>query len=127
MAFRVDVSCTRAWYDALLEMSSRNDNWLPRESSQTLIRPFLSILIVLSVAAQTLHCAPAPRCSLSGRVTNAPPNGLVVKLKLASQNALTKFDGYLSKPAPDGTFRFEGIAPGTYILIAEAPGFLSSE
>ena len=108
-------------------MSGRNDNCLPRESGHTLIRPFLSILIVLSVAAQTVYGAPAPRCSLSGRVTNAPPNGLVVKLKLASESALTTFDGYLAKIAPDGTFRFEGIAPGIYILIADAPGFLPSE
>ena len=108
-------------------MFARKDNWWCREVAYTLGRHFFSILIVLSAAAQVVYGAPASKCSLSGRVTNAHLSGLVVKLKLASESALTTFDGYLAKVAPDGSFRFEGIAPGTYILKAEAPGFLPFE
>lgn len=67
------------------------------------------------------------KCKLSGKITNAPHAGFSVKLKTFEKNPLAIYDGYSVQVAPDGRFDFEDVDPGTYLLVAEGPGFMPTE
>jgi hypothetical protein len=54
--------------------------------------------------------------------------GVSVHLARVNSNPLAAtFDGYTVMVQPDGTFRFEDVAPGAYRLTAEAPVMLHGE
>lgn len=68
-----------------------------------------------------------PKASLSGRVTNPATDGqLRVKLWAVRFNSDRSFQ-YTIKPNDDGTFKFENVDPGIYVLLTQGPGYTVSE
>ena len=64
------------------------------------------------------------KSSLSGKVTNKPVSGVVVRLKAVDQGPMGRYDGYSATLASDGRFHFEDVDPGTYLLVAKGGDFL---
>ncbi|HZR59318.1 MAG TPA: hypothetical protein VFA74_20795 [Terriglobales bacterium] len=68
-----------------------------------------------------------PKASLSGRVTNPPADGqLRVKLWAVRFNSNRSFQ-YSTQPNNDGTFKFDNVDPGIYVLLTDGPGYVISE
>lgn len=68
-----------------------------------------------------------PKASVSGRVTNAiAANPLWVKLWAVRFNSDRSYE-YSTRPAPDGSFHFENVDPGIYLLVAQGLGYALSE
>jgi len=67
-----------------------------------------------------------PKASLSGKVTNALPDAPWVKLWAVRFNSDRSYE-YSTKPRPDGSFRFENVDPGIYLLVVQGPGYTLSE
>jgi hypothetical protein len=99
-----------------------------------------SLDVVLSgdTAHASLHSAPGetieryriegthPKAFLSGRVTNVLVDAPWVKLWAVRFNSDRSYE-YSTKPKPDGTFYFEDVDPGIYVLAAQGPGYTLSE
>jgi hypothetical protein len=68
-----------------------------------------------------------PKGSVSGRVTKTvSANPLWVKLWAVRFNSDRSYE-YSTQPAPDGSFHFENVDPGIYLLVAQGPGYALSE
>jgi hypothetical protein len=67
-----------------------------------------------------------PKASVSGRVTNAHADAPLVKLWSVRFNSDRSYE-YSTKPAADGSFHFENVDPGIYLLVAQGPGYSLSE
>lgn len=64
------------------------------------------------------------KSGLSGRVTNQTVSGVVVRLKAVDQSLMGRYDGYSATLDSDGSFHFEDVDPGTYLLLAKGGDFL---
>lgn len=68
-----------------------------------------------------------PKASVSGRITNVIPGNLPwVKLWAVRFNSDHSYE-YTTKPAPDGSFRFENVDPGIYVLLTQGKDYTLHE
>ncbi len=68
-----------------------------------------------------------PKASVSGTVSHAiSGNAPWVKLWAVRFNSDRSYE-YSTKPAPDGTFRFDNVDPGIYLLLTQGEGYSISE
>lgn len=67
-----------------------------------------------------------PKASLSGHVKNAQPDPPLVKLWALRFNSDRSYE-YSTKPQPDGSFRFENVDPGIYLLLTQGSEYALSE
>jgi hypothetical protein len=95
--------------------------------------PLFCLLILASTIlatrlAQSEESAPSTlAATVEGVIFTKDIPGVSVHLERVSSNPLATFDGYTVMVQPDGTFRFEDVAPGAYRLTAEAPVMLHGE
>lgn len=92
------------------------------------------------LTAPANNVPPEQRCIVSGQVTNAltgePVKKVNLRLTAANQapqgyvgsgsSGMPSMQGYAITTDADGTFRIEGIEPGTYNLAGQRTGFLNS-
>jgi len=71
--------------------------------------------------------APDAAATVEGTLADRSAAHASVRLERVSSNPLAEFDGYSGTVQLDGSFQFEDVAPGTYRLVAEAPGMLHGE
>ena len=67
-----------------------------------------------------------PEASVSGKVTDVQADAPWVKLWAVRFNSDRSYE-YSTKPGPDGSFHFENVDPGMYLLVMEGPGYTISE
>jgi hypothetical protein len=67
-----------------------------------------------------------PKASVSGKVTDVQADSLWVKLWAVRFNSDRSYE-YATKPGPDGSFHFEDVDPGIYLLVTQGPGYSISE
>lgn len=67
-----------------------------------------------------------PRGRVSGKIAEGLSNGLAVKLRSARYNSDASFE-YSVKLEKDGTFHFDEVDPGAYILSVEGKDFFPNE
>jgi len=67
-----------------------------------------------------------PKCQVSGKITRGLASKLSVRLRSVDPSPLALYDGYSTATAPDGSFHFDDVDPGSYILLVEGPGFIPS-
>jgi hypothetical protein len=67
-----------------------------------------------------------PKASVSGKLTNVQTYTPLVKLWAVRFNSERSYE-YSTKPGPDGSFHFENVDPGIYLLVAQGPGYTISE
>ncbi len=82
-----------------------------------------SVLLLLNGAGRA-----AEQCTLAGRVTNAVTGEPVKKANLHLEPVAQTPEqrGYMTVSTSDGSFQFPGIEPGTYQLMGDRNGFLTS-
>jgi hypothetical protein len=92
----------------------------------------LSVAAALLVTVLMAGTASAQTGSVSGRVTNAQggviPNAAATLRQIPAPGTpvMPNMPGMGERTAQssaDGTFRFEGVTPGEYVLLVDAPGF----
>jgi len=106
----------------------------PRQKAPSRQRQATShrVLHLLRLGLVILTCvhsgsARTSKSSLSGKVTNTGINGLEVRLKATETNPLSVYDGYSTHVLPDGSFRFEDIDAGRYVLVVDDVRFMPYE
>ena len=114
----------RHWHSAL-ESLKRETRLQRRVTSQTAIRCLVLSLLIVSFVHNSL--GKTLKASLSGKVTNAGMNGVEVRLKAAETIPGSVYDGYSTRLQPDGSFHFEDIDPGRYVLVVDDPRFMPYE
>ena len=67
-----------------------------------------------------------PKASVSGKVTDVQADSPWAKLRAVRFNSDRSYE-YSTKPGPDGSFHFENVDPGMYLLVMEGPGYTISE
>ena len=90
-------------------------------------RVWLAVLALTLISVTPSEAKSAPNCSVSGKITNNPGAGVSVKLRPAEEDLLAYYDGYLGEVSENGSFHFEDVAPGKYMVVAEGAEFMPSE
>ncbi len=67
-----------------------------------------------------------PKASVSGKLTNVQEDAPWVKLWAVRFNSERSYE-YSTKPGADGSFHFENVDPGIYLLVAQGRGYTISE
>jgi Carboxypeptidase regulatory-like domain len=67
-----------------------------------------------------------PKASVSGKVTDVQTDSPWVKLWAVRFNSDRSYE-YSTKPGPDGSFHFENVDPGIYLLVTQGSAYTLSE
>jgi hypothetical protein len=88
---------------------------------------FVVLAFAIALPLPFAQAGISSECVLAGRITNTPTTGIAVRLRRLEKDPLAINDGYSASVAADGRFRFEDVAPGKYVVVAEGGGFMLTE